>query len=119
MKPPSSSLRATRTSSSSSTDSAGECVSTRVAVTIEANYLGRGKFGKRTVEERDKLVSRALGAESEGNGREAVNSIQTEENVIVLGELLALEVEIKAGQARLGRGSRHRPPEISSKFSVP
>lgn len=69
-------------------------------MTIEANYLGRGKFGKRTVEKRDKLVSCALGAESEGNGREAVNGIQTEENVIMLGELLALEVEIKAGQAK-------------------
>lgn len=77
MKLPSSSLRATRTSSSSSTDSAADGSAMRMVVAGAAGM-------ERTVQEGDQLLAGALGAEGEGDGGETVNGIQAEEDIVVL-----------------------------------
>lgn len=37
-----------------------------------------------TVEERDELVSSALGAKGKSNGREAVDGVEAEQDIVVL-----------------------------------
>jgi len=74
-KPPSSSLRAVRTSSSSSTDSIAGSV---VAIEAVCEIV-------RTVEERYKLIASALRAQSKGNGGESADGIQAEKDIVMLG----------------------------------
>ena len=73
-KPPNSSLKAVRTSSSSSTDSAKESV------------LANAKSCKcmRTVQEGNQLIASALRTQCEGDGGESTNSVQTEKDVVML-----------------------------------
>lgn len=94
MKLPSSSLRATKTSSSSSTDSAMDALG-------DDAKLEAGGRGQLTIEERDELFSRALGTEGEGDGGEAVNSVESEQDVIVLGGT-------KLAGPRRGEGGKER-----------
>jgi hypothetical protein len=72
--PPNSSLKAVRTSSSSSTDSARESV------------LDNAKPCEcmRTVQERDQLIAGALRTQCEGDGRESTNSVQAEKDIVML-----------------------------------
>ena len=90
MKLPSSSLKATRTSSSSSTDSAfGElarAIEWYIIVLFYFDFLGllgAGR-GRLTIKKRDELLTGALRAKGEGDGGEPVDGIQTEQNIIVL-----------------------------------
>lgn len=78
MKLPSSSLSATKTSSSSSTDS---------ALVLEELHKGIRWGGKRaqTIEEGDQLLPSALGAQGEGDSGEASDCIETEDDIVVLG----------------------------------
>ena len=91
MKPPSSSLRATKTSSSSSTDS--------VWSTVRVCCCRAGtQTLQLTIEKGNKLLAGALGAESKGNSREPVDGVETEEDVVVLG-MWSAPVD-QAGQPR-------------------
>ena len=77
-KPPNSSLKAVRTSSSSSTDSAKE--------SVLANAKSRGCM--RTVQERDQLIAGALRTQCEGDGGESANGIEAKENIVMLRRML-------------------------------
>lgn len=77
-KPPSSSLRAVSTSSSSSTDSTGALV--KLGPTMPCPEL----CGELTIKERYELISCAFGTKGEGDGRQATNGIQSEQDIIVL-----------------------------------
>lgn len=75
MKLPSSSLRATRTSSSSSTDSVFQSEIVQV-------YVIMG--GSRTVEEGDELLSSAFGTQGQSDGGETSDGIEAEDDIVVL-----------------------------------
>ena len=45
--------------------------------------IGR-KRNRRTIEERDQLISGSLSAESKGNGGESMNGIESEEDIVML-----------------------------------
>lgn len=87
-KLPSSSLRAVRTSSSSSTDSADGhqhvCAGPRWEVL------------RRTIEEGYQLIPRPLSSKGQGNGRQAADRVQSQQDVIVL------QIKHQPGE-RLGR----------------
>lgn len=108
MKVPSSALRATRTSSSSSTLSVGGKPCQRWARGVGrlsvTRHGGRGGAGsRRTIEKGNQLHAGALGAQGEGNGREAVDGVEAELDIVVLQE--------GARQSRAaGRCCRHRQP---------
>jgi len=74
-KPPNSSLKAVRTSSSSSTDSVRE--------SVIANASACGCM--RTVQERNQLIASALRTQCEGDGGESTNGVQAKKDVVMLG----------------------------------
>jgi hypothetical protein len=92
MKVPSSSLSATSTSSSSSTLSAGGKPCQRWARkggagwTSPAGEGGGGAGSRLTVEKGNQLHAGALGAQGEGNGRETVDGVKAEDDIVVLEE---------------------------------
>lgn len=90
MNPPSSSLRATRTSSSSSTDSVRRVLASGSGNGSSYQIGGiRGARSRLTIEEGDELIAGALGAQGKGDGREAVDGIEAKQDIIVLGKLSA------------------------------
>lgn len=109
MKVPSSSLRATSTSSSSSTLSVGGKPWSAVGTgggQAERHPSGEGGGGagsRRTIEKGDQLDAGALGAQGEGNGREAVDGVEPEDDIVVLQE-----------GARQSRAKGQRGGEMSS-----
>lgn len=54
-----------------------------IVTPCRANRWARGKTIL-TVEERDELVSSALGAKGKSNGREAVDGVEAEQDIVVL-----------------------------------
>jgi hypothetical protein len=47
-------------------------------------YRARGGAGRLTIKEGDQLIAGALSTQSKGNGREAVDGIESEQDVVVL-----------------------------------
>ena len=80
---PNSSLNAVNTSSSSSTES------NAIPVRKRDRALGRGTWGRLTVKEWDKLVSRSLGTQGQGDGRKTVDCTQTKNNIIMLDKFIS------------------------------
>ena len=106
-KPPSSSLRAVRTSSSSSTDS-----SKGSAEAIEAVCES-----VRTIEERYQLIASALRAQSESNGGESANGIQAEKDVVMLCGMSVPDIQ-PAGICCSSGSERRRFRTLSSSMST-
>jgi len=105
--PPNSSLRAVRTSSSSSTDSVQKSAE---AIGVLCEYM-------RTIEERYQLIASALRAQSEGNGGESADGIQAEKDIVMLCGMSV--PDIKHADIRYSNDSgRRRSRTLSSSMST-
>ena len=107
-KPPNSSLRAVRTSSSSSTDS-----TKRSAEAIEAVYEC-----VRTIKERYQLIASALRAQSESNGGESANGIQAEKDVVMLCGMSVPDIQPAGIICCSSESKRRRFRTLSSSMST-